>query len=445
MSENVLKVEHVSKKFSKSLKRSLWYGVQDLAVEFIGRRQGQELRPTEFWALNDVSFDVRKGEMLGLIGANGAGKSTLLKLINGLIKLSQGTITVHGQIGALIELGTGFSPILTGRENIYVNAAVLGIPRREVDKKLEAIISFAEIGDFIDTPVQNYSSGMKVRLGYSVAANLEPDLLLIDEVLSVGDSSFRARCFDHLNKYRENGGTVIFVSHNTLAVEAASDRVMWLEQGQVKAIGDPADIVQQYEQRMLELSQQADLRLQKTQKHEMSGAINIKSVQCYDLTGNPSTDFEFGESIEIRMHYETNIENISFPYFNLAIRKGKSREPLLSVMAMNWNNIHLKTIPKSGIVGCVIKRPNLSPGIYSIYVSVLRNISGQLGAKWYTPIKEFGSFTILPGLFKDNFPDIPATHYVSNLPPMILDNTWSLDGKQLYGSENPRAEIEGNK
>ncbi len=193
MSDEVLvKVEGVSKKFCRSLKRSLWYGVQDVTSELIGRPGGHdELRKNEFWAVQDVSFELKRGECLGLIGPNGAGKSTLLKMLNGLVKPDRGRITMRGRIGALIELGAGFNPILTGRENIYVNGSVLGFTKKEIDRKFDAIADFAEIGEFIDTPVQNYSSGMRVRLGFAVAAQMEPDVFLIDEILAVGDVGFQ--------------------------------------------------------------------------------------------------------------------------------------------------------------------------------------------------------------------------------------------------------------
>ena len=188
--EVLVKVEGVSKKFCRDLKRSLWYGMKDISSELFGIHQNGQLRKNEFWAVNDVNFELKRGECLGLIGHNGAGKSTLLKMLNGLIKPDKGTITMQGRIGALIELGAGFNPILTGRENIYNNGAVLGFSKKEIDEKFDAIVDFAEIDEFIDTPVQNYSSGMKVRLGFAVAAQMEPDVLIIDEVLAVGDIGF---------------------------------------------------------------------------------------------------------------------------------------------------------------------------------------------------------------------------------------------------------------
>jgi lipopolysaccharide transport system ATP-binding protein len=229
-SEILVKVEGVSKKFCRDLKRSLWYGVKDISSELFGSKKNGQLRPKEFWAVDDVSFELKRGECLGLIGHNGAGKSTLLKMLNGLIKPDKGKITMHGRIGALIELGSGFNPILTGRENIYNNGAVLGFSKKEIDAKFEAIVEFAEIDDFIDTPVQNYSSGMKVRLGFAVAAQMEPDVLLIDEVLAVGDVGFKIKCYNEIFRIARNA-VVIFVSHSMPQVGKICNRGILLKKG----------------------------------------------------------------------------------------------------------------------------------------------------------------------------------------------------------------------
>lgn len=234
MNDDILvKVEGVSKKFCRDLKKSLWYGVKDIASEMTGRTVNHDdLRKDEFWAVQDVSFELRKGECLGLIGRNGAGKSTLLKILNGLIKPDKGKITMKGRIGALIELGAGFNPILTGRENIYVNGQILGFTKKEIEAKFDAILDFADIGEFIDTPVRNYSSGMKVRLGFAVASQMEPDILLIDEVLAVGDMGFVLKCFNRIDEILKNTA-VIFVSHGMPQVYRISSQVLLLEHGRV--------------------------------------------------------------------------------------------------------------------------------------------------------------------------------------------------------------------
>ena len=232
--EVLVKAENVSKKFCRSLKRSLWYGLQDIAQD-IGGRSGDidELRKAEFWAVKDVSFELKRGECLGLIGSNGAGKSTLLKMLNGLIKPDIGSISMRGKVGALIELGAGFNPILTGRENIYINGSVLGLTKKEIDKKYNSIVDFAEIEDFIDTPVQSYSSGMKVRLGFAIATHVEPDVLIIDEVLAVGDASFRAKCMGRIYECLSDT-CVIFVSHSMAQVSRICNKGLYLSNGMMK-------------------------------------------------------------------------------------------------------------------------------------------------------------------------------------------------------------------
>lgn len=271
-SEILVRCEHVSKKFCKSLKRSLWYGVKDIASELnpfggqttdcrpqtadsleglqsavssqqsdphslqssvSGLQSLPPLRKDEFWAVKDVSFELRRGECLGLIGRNGAGKTTLLRMLTGLIKPDQGRITMRGRVGALIALGAGFNPLLTGRENIYVNGSVLGLTTREIEAKLEEIIDFADIRDFIDAPVQSYSSGMSVRLGFAVAAVLiQPDILLLDEVLAVGDIGFRIKCLNTVRQMASQSA-VVFVSHSMEFVSQFCTRVVVMAKGAV--------------------------------------------------------------------------------------------------------------------------------------------------------------------------------------------------------------------
>jgi len=247
----LISVEGVSKKFCRSLRRSLWFGVTDLAREVVGMRRSLSLRSGEFLALQDVSLAVRRGECVGLIGANGAGKSTLLKLLNGLIRPDAGHIRMRGRVGALIELGAGFSPILTGRENIYVNAAVLGLSKREVEPVFDEIVEFSQLGEFIDAPLQSYSSGMRVRLGFSVAAQLRPDVLLVDEVLAVGDLAFRLKALNRIRSLIEGGTSIFFVSHDTGQVLNVCNRAIWLDRGVVVSDGAATEVVREYERSQL--------------------------------------------------------------------------------------------------------------------------------------------------------------------------------------------------
>ena len=230
--EVLVKVEKISKKFCRSLKRSLWYGAQDITTEITGQKFKNTLREDEFWAVKDVSFDLRRGECMGLIGHNGAGKTTLLKMLNGLIKPDRGKISIKGRVGALISLGTGFNPILTGRENIYVSASILGISKNEINEKIDEIIEFSEIGEFIDTPVQNYSSGMQVRLGFSIAINIKPDVLLIDEVLAVGDLGFKQKAYAAIYEIIQDTA-VIFVSHSISQIGKVCNRGILMKKGKV--------------------------------------------------------------------------------------------------------------------------------------------------------------------------------------------------------------------
>ena len=202
--------------------------------------------PREFWAVREVSFEVKRGEALGIIGHNGAGKSTVLKLLASITTPSAGEITINGGVAALIEVGSGFHPELTGRENVYLSGSILGMARSEIGQKLESIIDFSEIRDFIDIPVKRYSSGMYVRLGFSIAAHLEPEILLLDEVLAVGDMAFQRKCLDRVRALRQAGRTIIFISHDLNAVEALCDRVLLMQRGEVIADGPPGEVIGQY-------------------------------------------------------------------------------------------------------------------------------------------------------------------------------------------------------
>lgn len=244
----VLSVKQTSKKFCRSLKRSLFYGIQDIASELSGLRDASNhLRPGEFWAVKDVSFELRRGEALGLVGKNGSGKSTLLRIIAGIIKPDTGVVAVRGRVAPLIALGAGFNPVLTGRENIYANMSILGLSKKEIDTRFDEVIEFAEIGDAIDAPVQSYSSGMAARLGFASAIHTDPDILLIDEVLAVGDSRFRGKCFQRLHYLRQKGTSLILVSHDAHSILTVCKSAVYLKQGEFNGYDDASTIISQYE------------------------------------------------------------------------------------------------------------------------------------------------------------------------------------------------------
>ena len=299
MSETLVKIEDVSKKFCRNLKRSLWYGMKDLGSELIGlsHNDNGRLRKDEFWAVKDVSFELKRGDFLGLIGRNGAGKTTLLRMLNGLIKPDRGRIEMCGRVGALIALGAGFNPILTGRENIYVNAAVLGIRRKEIDARFDEIVEFAELGEFIDAPVQSYSSGMAVRLGFAVATALKPDILLLDEILAVGDEGFQKKCFDRMGELKKSGTAILFVSHNMHAISAFSSKVILMMDGHHREYEDTFAGVRAYSKLFMKNSNQEIVTIS-------SGNDSIR----FDHVDINSKVLRPGDSIELNLIYDARAD-----------------------------------------------------------------------------------------------------------------------------------------
>ena len=276
MADDVLEVEGVYKKFRRG---ELYTSLRDLVPAVVGRvvrgkRPDDELDRRDFWALREVSFGVKRGEAFAIIGGNGAGKSTLLKLLTGIMRPTRGEIRIAGRVSALIEVSAGFHPDLTGRENIFLNGAILGMTREEIRRRFDAIVAFSGLEEFIDTPVKRYSSGMFARLGFSVAAHVDPDVLLVDEVLSVGDYMFQRKCVDRMNAVIAAGSTVIFVSHNLRAVSNLCQRSLLLERGQVKMIGPTEQVIHAYYERgqqAREIEPDRDLAITEVVTHDESG------------------------------------------------------------------------------------------------------------------------------------------------------------------------------
>lgn len=273
-----VKFDNVSKEYRLGLTRTSLPAIIGgwVKSQFSGKRS-QSTKGGSFWALKDVSFELKEGQSLALIGENGAGKTTALKLLANITKPSRGTITTNGQLSALIELGAGFHPDLTGRENIFLNGTILGLSRAQITRRFDKIVSFSEIERFIDTPVKRYSSGMIVRLGFSVASCIEPEILLVDEVLAVGDAAFQQKCMGRIRSLLKNGTSIIFVSHNFYLVQAVCSRAIYLEKGQVKQRGQTKDIIDLYES---DLHQKRALRLEgeSIDKNEHADQIEILGV-----------------------------------------------------------------------------------------------------------------------------------------------------------------------
>lgn len=258
----------------------------------------------DFWALSDVSFEVERGEALGIIGQNGAGKSTILKLLYNITTPSKGEITINGRLSALIEVASGFHPELTGRENVYLNGSLLGMKRREINAKLDSIVDFAGVSAFIDTPVKRYSSGMYLRLGFAIAAHLDPDILLLDEVLAVGDADFQAKCIARINQLKQAGTTIVFVSHNLGAVESLCDRVFLLRQGEIYRSGPARQVISDYEKMLTELPSSAVSHLTSVSDEREA---EIKSVSLLNAEGRKTTMFPAGDPVTVAVEYEAHV------------------------------------------------------------------------------------------------------------------------------------------
>ncbi|WP_417620292.1 polysaccharide ABC transporter ATP-binding protein [Oceanihabitans sediminis] len=360
--EVLVKVEGLSKKFCKDLKTSLWYGVKDLIRGVRGSAEERELRPKEFWAVKDINFELRRGDCLGLIGHNGAGKSTLLKILNGLINPDAGKVTIKGRVGALIELGAGFNPILSGRENIYNNGAILGFSRKEIDSKLEEIIAFAELEEFIDMPVQHYSSGMKVRLGFAVAAQMEPDVLIIDEVLAVGDIGFTLKCFKTIDTILPNTA-IIFVSHSMPMVSRICSQIILMERGksqfQGADVGKAIDLYYTY-------FADNDSNVVFT-----DGSIELEKIElCNSINSERGIpQLNWADNLEINFTFKVNNE-INIPCFHVIIFDKEQRP--CGILKPNSKDSGLEI--KNGNLSFKVLHHDiqLSKGIYSIGLNVYK-------------------------------------------------------------------------
>ena len=309
-----------------------------------------------FWSLKDISFDIHRGEIIGIIGRNGAGKSTLLKIIAGITEPTEGRIDIYGRIGSLLEVGTGFHPELTGRENIFLNGAILGMRRAEIERKFDEIVAFSEVETFIDTPVKYYSTGMRVRLGFSVAAHLEPEILLIDEVLAVGDAAFQKKCLGKLdNVASSEGRTVLFVTHDMAAISALCDRAVLLDNGTIKAKGATNDIIDGYFQ---SISGVESIPLD--QRKDRSGDSSVLATSIRIEDADHDKIIRSGSRLKITVGYRSN-KPVQYLNVELTIRDFNNRA---SIFFLNSNNTpdFPQKLPSEGNIICLTDRTYLTPG-----------------------------------------------------------------------------------
>lgn len=360
MADKLIEVKNVSKKFSKNIRWSMAQGTADLTKNLLGiKADRSKLRKEEFWALKDISFHISKGETLGIVGINGSGKSTLLRLISGIFPPDKGEIVVRGKIGSLIAVGAGFHPHMTGRENIYLNATILGMDSNEIKEKYQSIVDFADIGDFLESPVSTYSSGMKVRLGFSIAIHTEPEILLIDEILSVGDIAFRNKSLRKLHQLRKRGSATIFVSHNMDHVLSISNRVMLLNMGEIVGIDRPEKVLLDYynltdDQRMKAIQKETQTVKAEMLKGEFvsSGDLELTKIRILDSKNIETKVIKESEPFSVIAEFSVEREILD-PRFSIAIRDEQDNNVIW------YNNIDFEQ-----------KLGNMSPGKYELKVGI---------------------------------------------------------------------------
>lgn len=355
MSLPVVVADHVSKKYRLYSERN-----QTLKAAVM---RGRRARMDVFWALDDVSFEVNEGSTTGLIGENGSGKSTMLKCLARILRPDKGSVSVTGKMSALLELGAGFHPELSGRENVFLNGAILGLKQKELSAKFDDIVDFAGIGQYIDEPVKNYSSGMYVRLGFSVAINVEPDILLVDEVLAVGDEAFQRKCLERFAQLKNDGKTVIIVSHSMQSVVNMCDHAVWFKKGHMMADGEPRDVVEAYT---------GSITLGEHRPAERgdrwgSGEARIERVELIDRHGLQVTRVATGEPLTVRLWYNVS-EPVARPVFSVAI------QTLQGVVISGPSTREVELVPEkldgSGWLDLQLKQFPFLPGTYDITASV---------------------------------------------------------------------------
>jgi len=338
----------------------------------------------QFWALRDVSFQIGQGRMLGVIGKNGAGKSTLLRLIGGVGRPDNGRIQVNGRIGALLDLGAGFHPDLTGRENTFISGVISGLLRQEISERFDSIVAFAELEDFIDNPLRTYSTGMQMRLAFAIAAHIDPDVLLIDEVLAVGDLAFQRKCLDRIAQFRADGCTILLVSHDADQVQKLCDEVLWLRQGQIVAYGEPEIVVGQYVAEMADqtrrrtppvtptLRTSSGTTLQINKNRFGSLEMEITAVHLLDAQGMPVSEMVSGQALQVEIDYHAPAP-IQMPIVGVTI----SREDGFVCYDTHTEaeGIKLGEREGEGRISLVVDRLDLVQGVYFVDVGIYE-------AKW---------------------------------------------------------------
>ena len=368
-SEPVIEVKELVKSFRRQMLKSDYTTWKTLLLKPFSRRRREDY----VTVLNGLSFQVPAGRTLAVIGQNGSGKSTLLKILAGIYKPDAGEVLVRGRVASLIELGAGFHPEFTGRENVYLNGAILGLSKKEIAERFEYIHSFSGLGEYIDAPVRTYSSGMYVRLGFSVAVNVDPDVLLVDEVLAVGDEAFAHKCEDKLNQFRASGKTICLVTHDMGAVEKYADDVIWLDGGRIAAQGEAKRVIDAYRQKVARDEDQIRRREGKQEKAEKleqkrwgDGEATITDVRVLDAQGRERAVFETGDALTVEMDYQLK-EPLDDLVFGIGINNAHG------VVCYGTNThidrVELGQAPLKGTVSVFMERLDLVQGTYTLDVA----------------------------------------------------------------------------
>jgi lipopolysaccharide transport system ATP-binding protein len=397
----------------KTFRESLSNG----AVTLVNRVRGKAVqrRMEEFWALKEVTFDVRPGEIVGIIGRNGAGKSTLLKILSRITKPSTGHVEICGRVGSLLEVGTGFHPELTGRENIFLNGSILGMSRREISRKFDEIVAFADVERFLDTPVKRYSSGMYVRLAFAVAAHLEPELLIVDEVLAVGDQAFQKKCTQRMSEVSREGRTILLVSHDIPMVTKLSTRVLWMNSGAVHMSGPPAEVIDRYYEFSNDsLIASADVDLAEHPNRRIRSSQVLSRLRVVDSRGDATTVIRAGGSVTFDIQLNTSA--LSYDQHVGIDLCDVSGTPLGEIATSVHTQVDLTKLPEGRII-CRIPFLPLIPGEYQVNV-------------WVWGSNDL--IDMVPGAIK--FTVAPDDYFgTGRLPnrrsgPLLINATWTIPG-----------------
>lgn len=348
-------IDNVSKEYR------IYNSPQDRLKQFLYRDKKKFYK--EFWALRDVSFEVEKGQTIGVVGKNGSGKSTLLQIVTQTLAPTTGEIKVNGRIAALLELGSGFNPEFTGRENVFLNGSIMGLSHKEIEERFPLIEAFAEIGDFINQPVKFYSSGMFVRLAFACAVNVDPDVLIIDEALSVGDMQFQIKCMDKMKEFKQEGKTILFVSHDTYSIKNFCDEVIWMKNGQIHMRGAVQQVTDMYEDFMKGDNIPREVSIEATDPMPTDAYMTIKSVNIMDSTGQIRDNFSFGEPLVVEVDYTIHkaIEGI---VGGVAIID--NRNTYVCGLNTKLDRYELPNNPGNYKLYCNYNDMNLLPGTYHI-------------------------------------------------------------------------------